>query len=104
MKDKVSLKRQSRRYKSESGKEHSSCSNNNDKLIRDGKEVCSIPLVECLCPGQSVIPDDPEQSVKMLCSNHSCPFSSKAYVHMECYKTLEEKMYILLKHSDQVFF
>uniref|UniRef100_A0AC34G1E3 Uncharacterized protein n=1 Tax=Panagrolaimus sp. ES5 TaxID=591445 RepID=A0AC34G1E3_9BILA len=80
MKDKISLKRQSRRYKSESGKEHSSSSNNNGKLMKDGKVVCAIPLVECLCPDQPVIQDDPEQSVKMLCSNQSCPYSSKSYV------------------------
>uniref|UniRef100_A0A914QIZ7 Headcase N-terminal domain-containing protein n=1 Tax=Panagrolaimus davidi TaxID=227884 RepID=A0A914QIZ7_9BILA len=93
MKEKVSLKRQSRRYKSESSsKEEHSCSNQRGKLMKDGKEICPIPLVDCLCPDQVVDREDPENSVKMLCSNRSCSFSSNAFVHMECFQALEEKI------------
>lgn len=101
MKEKIKVKRLNRRCNSESAKEATKGNNNNnnnkDALVDDqGRMICAVPLVDCKHPGKPVV-EGPENSVQMKCSSTQCRLQSKP-IHMDCFRTLEEKMMTILQH------
>uniref|UniRef100_A0A7E4VS46 Expressed conserved protein n=1 Tax=Panagrellus redivivus TaxID=6233 RepID=A0A7E4VS46_PANRE len=102
MHEHISIKRVSRRYKSESAKEAeqnrlSAAFHKEPRVNAAGKIICHVPIVECLCPGEPVNVENAAEAVKLDCTFDQCEYA-KHKIHMECYLALEDELYTILKH------
>uniref|UniRef100_A0AC34RKQ3 Uncharacterized protein n=1 Tax=Panagrolaimus sp. JU765 TaxID=591449 RepID=A0AC34RKQ3_9BILA len=95
MHEHFNIKRESRRLENLKLLESANRPNVVDLTNDDGKKICPIPLVDCVCPGEEI---DPNDGVKMYCTSGNC-IIDPSIVHAKCFASLEDEMMVHLEHS-----